>query len=415
MNRLSSLLAGACIGAAAICVAGTQTADAQNVGDAVRGGIQRGIQQGVNEGVRSGLGVPTPRYDRGYYDPGGNYDRGYRGGYSDRGYRGGYYSGQSGWRGFTAGVLGLDLRSTQDGQWRLGDITHDTWAYRAGLRPGDRIVTIDGREFRSMDDFNHYMYGYNRDRLPVTVLRDGRQEQIWVQIDRAQRDRWLAEQQQAQPRRLDANRAVLGVTLDNIDGRVVAVDVRENGPAAQAGLEAGDWLLSLNGNNFNTAQEFSGAIERMQPGDEVTLMIARDGEQGQVSPILAAAGDVFGSQQLAQSDDPQRQTVMRPDTESQETVEQLQHRIDELEMQIQSLTQRLQELGVAPEDVPRLDTAPDSGFEDHLFTPEASDAGATAPSNAPVPGQTTPNPATPGSGSGTSGSGTTGGGGAGSP
>lgn len=386
MRKLSTLLTGACLGAATMVVAAPQTATAQNVGDAVRQGIQRGIQQGVNEGVRSGLGVPTPSYDRGYYGPRGNYDRGFNRG---------YYTQQPGWRGFAGDVLGFDLRSTQDGQWRLGDIARDTVAYRSGLRPGDEIVTIDGRTFRNMDEFNRYAYGYEGDRFPVTVMRNGQQEQVWIQVDRSQRDAWMARQQQARPQqRMSADRPVLGVTLDNYDGRVVAISVRENGPAAEAGLEQGDELLALNGNNFRSAREFSSAIERLQPGEEVTLTIARNGEQGQISPVLAAAGDVFGDGNLAQTDQGQRQTVMRPNTESAEYIDQLQQRINDLEQQVERLTNQVHQMGGAVDQAPSLEAgdapAPQGINDANQFTPGASGAGgqgAIAPSNNIAPSE----------------------------
>jgi putative serine protease PepD len=60
------------------------------------------------------------------------------------------------------------------------------------------------------------------------------------------------------------------------------------GPAADAGLEAGDVILALDGKTVQGSSELIVAIRSKQPGDTVTLTVRRDGSEHQVEVTLGA-------------------------------------------------------------------------------------------------------------------------------
>ena len=60
------------------------------------------------------------------------------------------------------------------------------------------------------------------------------------------------------------------------------------GPAADAGLEAGDVILAMDGKTVQGSSELIVAIRSKQPGDTVTLTVRRDGSERQVEVTLAA-------------------------------------------------------------------------------------------------------------------------------
>lgn len=66
--------------------------------------------------------------------------------------------------------------------------------------------------------------------------------------------------------------------LETAEG-VVITDVSEGGPAAEAGLEAGDVILQIGDFPLNAQTTFSEALFNYDPGDTVTLRINRDGEE----------------------------------------------------------------------------------------------------------------------------------------
>jgi serine protease Do len=73
--------------------------------------------------------------------------------------------------------------------------------------------------------------------------------------------------------------------LDEIRGAYVS-EVQDDGPAANAGIEPEDIIVSLNGEPIETSTDLTTRLARMQPGDEVTLGVIRDGRQIDVSMEL---------------------------------------------------------------------------------------------------------------------------------
>ncbi len=63
-------------------------------------------------------------------------------------------------------------------------------------------------------------------------------------------------------------------------------EVSAGGPAAQAGLQAGDILTGMDGAAFDEDHPFLNRVLEHQPGDRVRLDLLRDGEQDQISIVL---------------------------------------------------------------------------------------------------------------------------------
>lgn len=61
----------------------------------------------------------------------------------------------------------------EDGTNVVGDIEEDSNGYEAGLRPGDRIIGINGRPMSDRYDIDEYMKSFEGGMLEVEVERDG--------------------------------------------------------------------------------------------------------------------------------------------------------------------------------------------------------------------------------------------------
>jgi serine protease Do len=70
---------------------------------------------------------------------------------------------------------------------------------------------------------------------------------------------------------------------------VVVSSVSPGGPAAQAGLEAGDVILQFNGKDVNDSNVLRNLVAGTQPGADATLSILRNGAPQQVH---ARVGDL---------------------------------------------------------------------------------------------------------------------------
>jgi putative serine protease PepD len=78
----------------------------------------------------------------------------------------------------------------------------------------------------------------------------------------------------------EAVHAYLGVqTSDAESGGARVATVVSGGPAADAGLRAGDVVRSVDGSSVEDSGDLSSAIDDHEPGDDVTIVVSRGGEQ----------------------------------------------------------------------------------------------------------------------------------------
>jgi hypothetical protein len=70
------------------------------------------------------------------------------------------------------------------------------------------------------------------------------------------------------------------------DGGVRFAEVRENSPAAKAGLKAGDVMTMFGGSPIRTLYDFTFALREKKPGDEVEVTVMRDGNPLTVRVLL---------------------------------------------------------------------------------------------------------------------------------
>ena len=75
--------------------------------------------------------------------------------------------------------------------------------------------------------------------------------------------------------------------LKNSQGALVA-RVDADSPAAKAGIEAGDIILSLNGQAVNASDELPARVAAIKPGEKATLQVWRKGETRTVEATIAA-------------------------------------------------------------------------------------------------------------------------------
>jgi putative serine protease PepD len=82
-------------------------------------------------------------------------------------------------------------------------------------------------------------------------------------------------------------RAYLGVSTSADSGRVTVAAVTAGGPAASAGLQVGDAIVSVGGKSVNTPDDVAAAIQDRHPGESIQVEVSRGGSNQKLDVTLA--------------------------------------------------------------------------------------------------------------------------------
>jgi putative serine protease PepD len=85
-----------------------------------------------------------------------------------------------------------------------------------------------------------------------------------------------------------AEHAYLGVSLETVNRSVRITEVRAGTPAADAGLQSGDTVTSVDGKQISSADGLTSAIAAKKPGDTVSVTYSRGGQSHTVQIELAS-------------------------------------------------------------------------------------------------------------------------------
>jgi hypothetical protein len=178
--------------------------------------------------------------------------------------------------------VGIQFGRATDRGLIINHIDQNSFYYRNGFRRGDLVVSVHGRPVRNDADFMRFFVLEPGQRVPIVVIRDGRRETIYVQYrDIAQNQRGFDNQQYR------AGGAYLGVAFDaQVRDAAVVASVNPGSPAQEAGLQSGDILLALNGQEIRSYTDAISTIRGMRPGDELEIIIERARGERQIVAML---------------------------------------------------------------------------------------------------------------------------------
>lgn len=166
---------------------------------------------------------------------------------------------------------GAEVPIYQDQPPIVGAVTPGSAAEAAGIRPGDRILSVAGESVETWEDlFIAVGTRANRD-VSVGYMRGGQTQLVTVRTE--SQDRFEV--------------GSIGV-LPNSNPIVKSVIAGE--PAEKAGLKDGDIVLAVNGVRMATRSQLIEAISR-NGGHEIELTIKRGDQQLQVRATPEQRGD----------------------------------------------------------------------------------------------------------------------------
>jgi regulator of sigma E protease len=152
---------------------------------------------------------------------------------------------------------------------RVGSVEPGMPAAAAGIRPGDRILKVDGAPVRTYEELMEVLVGRFNHPLPVTVEREGKELVLQV----------------TPLRRADSNtvdtvqRGELGVSPER---KMPVVGVPHGSPAWEAGLRTFDQVVAVNGQPVLDEAALYEQISKAEGVVELTVQRPRPVEVGLV-------------------------------------------------------------------------------------------------------------------------------------
>jgi regulator of sigma E protease len=173
----------------------------------------------------------------------------------------------------TAIVLmqGAEIPSFQDVPPDIGKVIAGSAAERAGLRAGDRILSVAGDRTDTWDQLLMAIGTRANREVPLTYLRDGREERTTVRPD--SRTEYEVGDLGVQP---DVNPSIAGVNSGE--------------PADKAGLKPGDLLLSVQGERVVFSQDVVKLISE-RPEQAIVIRVRRNGVEQDITVTPYRSGD----------------------------------------------------------------------------------------------------------------------------
>lgn len=148
-------------------------------------------------------------------------------------------------------------------------------ADRAGLKSGDVVLGVDGEPVVGSGDLPALLSQHAAgDSVLLEVWRDGKRVQLTARLEGSQRGEAKAETAPAARTGGKLGLALRPPQPGDDSGLVVTA---ASGPAARAGVRAGDVIVSVNGVPAASIEAVRGAVDKA--GSSIALLISRDGQR----------------------------------------------------------------------------------------------------------------------------------------
>ena len=204
--------------------------------------------------------------------------------------------------GVTRGYLGVNIQTVdsdiasamkiEEGSGALvSEVLEGSPAEKAGIKQGDVVTSFDGKPVKDPHDLATMVAatGVGKE-VPVTVIRDGRKEQLAATIGKLGSEE-AASEPAGRPAQgkwglqlQDLNKDMAARLGLKGDRGVAVVDVKEGSPADQASIRQGDIILEVNRHAVSSAKDTIEQISKS--GDKNSLLLLVQNEAGKRFVVL---------------------------------------------------------------------------------------------------------------------------------
>jgi serine protease Do len=184
-------------------------------------------------------------------------------------------------------AAGLDLK--QDTGVILGDVTPDGAADKAGLKPGDIVLSLNSKPVTNAREFQTALYGFQLNQtITMEVLRDTQRIPAQVKVSERDDDPFrfldLVKPEENRVGKL----GIVGVPITKEIaqllpetrkqyGIIVAARTGDAEYSGQGGLKLGDVIYSVNTTPVSSLDALRSAVNGLKAADPLVLQIERDG------------------------------------------------------------------------------------------------------------------------------------------
>ncbi len=148
----------------------------------------------------------------------------------------------------------------------VGNVTEDSPAAVAGLMPFDRVVAVDGDEIASFEELRTIERESAGVELSLTIERDG---QV---LDLAMTPATVMREDVRLDQTFELGELGIGPPLTPAD----VANVRPDGAAAEAGLQAGDRIVAVDGEQLVSFEDLQAIVSK-SADVELLFSVERDG------------------------------------------------------------------------------------------------------------------------------------------
>lgn len=171
-------------------------------------------------------------------------------------------------------TLGAQLQAQGNQGLEVSNLEENSLAAKAGLAPNDRIISVDGRAFTSGRQLDAYLASQGGRRLPIIYERGGQRSTLFVN-----------------PAPVGGDTAWLGVFLEEGDASSKGARITHvypSGPAARAGLQAGDTITQIDDQKIEGSSDVIHFVQESEPQAETQFQILRNDQEVRIPVTLGS-------------------------------------------------------------------------------------------------------------------------------
>jgi serine protease Do len=171
----------------------------------------------------------------------------------------------------------------------IGDVMPDTPAEKAGIKRGDVVTAVDGKEVKTPSELRHQILNKKiGQKVMITFIRDRVKKSIPVIT--VERPKEMPEIEAKAPGKIEIEEERwLGMDVSSITPQlqrrynltetqgVVVTDIEFGSQAFQIGVREGDIILEINRRKVQSMADFTKITKRMKKSARITLLIKRKG------------------------------------------------------------------------------------------------------------------------------------------